>query len=73
LSEAIGRIELIAANCERIARALHRQIVSSDEALRFAQRAVALYTQLGSKDLEEARITLRECEAALAASTPPES
>ncbi|MFZ4507663.1 MAG: tetratricopeptide repeat protein, partial [Fimbriimonas sp.] len=73
LSEGVGRIELVASNCHRIAEALLQQNKSLEEALRFAQRAVELFTQLGSKNLDYARATLRECEAAITPSAPPES
>ena len=62
LSEKIGRLELIASNCHRIAEALMRQGKSA-EALPYAQRSVEVYTRLGSPRLESARAILRECEA----------
>lgn len=60
LAEKMGRQELIADNCLRLAQALVRQ-GKSDEALEYVERAVEIYTQLGSADLEDARETLREC------------
>ena len=62
LSEKVGRLELIAEDCRRLAQALARQR-KSDEALPYAQRSVEIYTRLGSPDLEEARAILRECES----------
>ncbi|HXQ22227.1 MAG TPA: tetratricopeptide repeat protein, partial [Candidatus Acidoferrales bacterium] len=61
LDERVGRQELIAADCQRIARALARQGKKA-EGLPYARRAVDIYTRLGSPDLEVARTTLRECE-----------
>lgn len=61
LSEKVGRQQLIALDCGRIAKALVRQGKAS-EALPYAQRAVEIYTKLGSPDLEAARATLAECE-----------
>ena len=62
LSEKVGRQELIAANCRRIAHTLVRQ-GNGAEARPYAQRAVEIYTRLGSPDLAEARATLDECDA----------
>ena len=64
-SEKIGRLEIVAANCHRLAKARVRQ-GKSVEGLPHAQRAVDIYTPLRSPDLEAALATLRECEAALA-------
>ena len=61
LAEKVGRQGLIASNCYRIAKALVRQGQAA-EALPYARRAVAIYTQLGSPDLAIAQATLRECE-----------
>ncbi|MBE9107827.1 tetratricopeptide repeat protein [Nodosilinea sp. LEGE 07298] len=61
LSEKVGRQELIAEDCRRIAKALVRQGQAA-EALPYARRAVAIYTQLGSPDLANAQAILRECE-----------
>ena len=61
LSEDVGRHELIASNCWRIAEALVRQGKAA-KALPHAQRAVEIFTRLGHPDLEVARATLRECE-----------
>ena len=62
LSEKLGRRELIASNCCRIAKAVMRQ-GKVPEARPYARRAVEIYTQLDHPNLEEARATLRECEA----------
>jgi hypothetical protein len=62
LSEKLGRQELIGSDCYYLALALVRQGKAA-EALTHAQRAVEIYTKLGHADLENARATLRECEA----------
>jgi len=64
LSENLGRQELIALDCHRLAKALVRQGKATDEALSYARRAVEIYTRLGSPNLETARAVLRECEPA---------
>lgn len=61
LSEKVGRQELIASNCQRIAKALARQEKKA-EGLPYARRAAEIFTKLGSPKLNEARETLRECE-----------
>lgn len=61
LSEEVGRQELIASNCRRIAKALARQ-GNKAEGLPYARHAVDIYTKLGSPKLQVARATLRECE-----------
>jgi tetratricopeptide (TPR) repeat protein len=62
LSEKVGRQELIAGDCQNLAKALARQGRKS-EALPHARRAVEIYAALRSPDLEEARQTLAECES----------
>lgn len=63
LSKNLGRLELIAADCRRLAKALVRQ-GKRNEALPYAQRAVDIFAQLGvASDIEAARKTLKECEA----------
>ncbi len=62
LSEKLGRQELIAEDCRRLAEALVRHGEPA-EALPHARRAVETYTRLGSPDLEAARTKLWECEA----------
>ena len=62
LSQKVGRLELIASNCQRIAKALVRQGKSA-EALPYAQRSVEIYERLGSPRLDNARTTLAGCEA----------
>ena len=61
LSEKVGRKELIAEDCRRLAAALARQ-GRKPEALPHAQRAVEIFTALRSPYLELARRTLAECE-----------
>lgn len=61
LSEKVGRHELIAIDCDRLAIALVRQGKKA-EGLSYARRAVEIYAKLGSPDLEAARKTLQECE-----------
>jgi tetratricopeptide (TPR) repeat protein len=62
LSEKVGRQELIAEDCRRLAKALARQ-GRKPEALPYARRAVKIYDALRSPDLEVARETLAECES----------
>jgi tetratricopeptide (TPR) repeat protein len=61
LSEELGRLDLIAANCNRVAKALVQQGKQS-EALPFAQRAVKIFKRIGSPDLRNASETLAECD-----------
>ncbi|MFZ1220416.1 MAG: tetratricopeptide repeat protein [Chthoniobacterales bacterium] len=62
LAERVGREQLIANNCHRIAQALLRQGMVT-EAQSHARRAVEIYGKLGSPDLAAARATLSECES----------
>lgn len=64
LSEKLGRLELIAADCSRLAKALVRQGKAA-EALPHVRRAVELYTRLGSPNRANTEATLQECEEAL--------
>lgn len=61
LSEQVGRKELIASNCYRLATALTGQGRKS-EAIPYARRAVEIFTVLRSSHLEAARQILAECE-----------
>jgi len=61
LSENLGRLELIADDNKNLAIALIRQGKKS-EALPHARRAVKIFTQLGSPELNIARKSLAECE-----------
>ncbi|OAI17238.1 MULTISPECIES: tetratricopeptide repeat protein [Methylomonas] len=60
LSEALGRRELIAANSRSTAHALVRQ-GNAEQALPYAEKAVEIFTPLGSKNLKGALETLAEC------------
>ncbi len=62
LSEQVGRKELIASVCRRLAEALTRQ-GRKTETLPHARRAVEIYTALRSPELEWAQQTLAECES----------
>lgn len=67
MSEKIGRLEVIARDCSRLALALVRQN-KAEEGTLYARRAVELFTQLGSlKALEISREILAECEARITA------
>lgn len=61
LAENVGRQEIIATNCHRLAKSLLLQGKAA-EALPYVRRAVEIFTQLGSPHLEAARAILRECE-----------
>ncbi len=60
LCEQVGRQELIAVNCERLARALARQDKPA-AGLPHARRAVEIYTRLGTPSLGSALETLYMC------------
>ncbi|HEV7405799.1 MAG TPA: tetratricopeptide repeat protein [Chthoniobacteraceae bacterium] len=61
VAEAVGRQELIAVCCRELARALARQGRTA-EGRPYAQRAVELFTRLGSPDLKLALATLHKCD-----------
>ncbi len=63
LAEDVGRKELIASDSCRLAQALARQGRGA-EGRCHAERAVAIYSELRSPDLAEARAALDECLAA---------
>ncbi len=63
LAEGVGHKQLIASDCQRLAAALARQ-GRGGEGRCHAERAVAIYGELRSPDLAEARETLDECLAA---------
>jgi tetratricopeptide (TPR) repeat protein len=63
LSEKVGRQELIALDNHRLALALLRQGRAA-EALPHAQKAVEIFTRLGSPYLAEAQAILTKCESA---------
>jgi tetratricopeptide (TPR) repeat protein len=62
LSEKVGRQELIASNCLRLAEALMRQ-GKKEEALPYARGAIEIFQKLGSPYLAAAQQTLAECES----------
>jgi len=62
MSEKIGRQELIASNCQRIAIALTGQ-GKKNEAFPYAQRAVNIFARLNSPSLARARKTLAKCQS----------
>jgi tetratricopeptide (TPR) repeat protein len=62
LSQKVGRQELIATDCQRLAKALVRQ-GRKTEALPHARRAAEIYTALRHPELELARRILAECES----------
>jgi tetratricopeptide (TPR) repeat protein len=64
LSEVVNQQQLIASNSRRLAQALLRQGRAA-EAQPHAQKAVEIYTRLGSPILADAQATLTECEAAI--------
>ena len=61
LAEKVGRKELIAYDCMRLAKALARQGRTS-EGLHHALRAVSIFTDLRSPELAEAQAVLAECQ-----------
>jgi len=66
LAEKVGRQELIAADCDRLAIALLKQSSNLDESLSMSRRAVEIFTRLRMQDnLQEAQETLAEIERAM--------
>lgn len=64
LAEGVGRQELIAGHCHRLAKAL-AQRGRSIEGLPYARRAVEIFTKLRNPgNLADAQATLKECESA---------
>lgn len=63
LAEKVGRQELIAGDCHRIAKALLKQNRDLEEALSLSRRAVEIFTRLRHPNLPEAQETLAEIEA----------
>ncbi len=65
LAEKVGRQELIASDCDRIAQALLKQNQVTDEALSLSRRAVEIFTRLRMQDnLQDAQETLAQIEQA---------
>ncbi len=65
LAEKVGRQELIAFDCHRLAKALLKQNKNLEEALSMSRRAVEIYTRLRSPSLQSAQETLEEIERAV--------
>ena len=64
-AEKIGRQELIANDCHRLAKALLKQNRNLDEALSLSRRAVEIFTRLRHPDLQSAQEMLAEIERAI--------
>jgi tetratricopeptide (TPR) repeat protein len=62
LGEKVGRQELIANDCHRLAKALLKQNKNLDEALSMSRRAVEIFTRLRHRNLQSAQETLAEIE-----------
>jgi tetratricopeptide (TPR) repeat protein len=62
ISETIGRQDLIAFDCRRLAEALLRQ-GKKTEGLPYANRAVDIFTRLGSREITLAKETLAEFQS----------
>jgi tetratricopeptide (TPR) repeat protein len=62
LDEKVGRQELIASDCQRLAKALLKQSKDLEEALIMSHRAIEIYTRLRHPDLQSAQETLAEIE-----------
>ena len=71
LDEKVGRQELIASDCHRLAQALLKKSRGADwqsalqEALSMSRRAVEIYTRLRHPELQSAQETLAEIEKAV--------
>jgi tetratricopeptide (TPR) repeat protein len=66
MDEKVGRLEMIAADCHRLAKALLKQNKNLDEALSLSRRAVEIYTRLRvPDDVQSAQETLAEIERAI--------
>ncbi len=65
LAEKVGRQELIASDCHRLAKALLKQNRDLEEALSLSRRAVEIYTRLRHPDLQSAQETVGEIEKAI--------
>jgi len=65
LAEKVGRQELIASDCHRLAEALFKQNKNLEEALSLSRRAVEIFTRLRHRDLQSAQETLAEIEKAI--------
>jgi tetratricopeptide (TPR) repeat protein len=65
LAEKVGRLELIASDCYRLAIALLEQNNNLDEALSLSRRAVEILTRLRHPNLQSAQEMLGEIEKAL--------
>ena len=71
LAEKVGRQELIASDCHRLAQALLKKSRGADwqsalqEALSMSRRAVEIFTRLKSPNLQEAQELLAEIEKAV--------
>lgn len=64
LAEKVGRQELVANDCHRLAAALLKQNRANDEALTLTRRAVEIFTRLRHPNLQSAQETLAEIEKA---------
>jgi tetratricopeptide (TPR) repeat protein len=62
LAEKVGRQELVASDCHRIAYALLKLDKNLDEALSLSRRAVEIFTRLRHPDLQSAQELLAEIE-----------
>jgi len=65
LAEKVGRLELIAGDCRRLAYALLKQNKNLEEALPLSHRAVEIFTRLRHPNLQSAQETLEEIEKAV--------